>query len=207
MRQVTLAYAYILVLWGLASTQSAVAACDPEFVPLVGSAQLVMQSASIGAADLHGQRDAGISLTDALPSADRDRREAVNRLAIMYARGRGLPKKPRLALKLFRTMAMEGYTPAMLNLGTIYELGLASRRDHPRAYAWIRAALTLGVPEKDRDATNFKLGMIAARLGTAQTRAAERLATGIIQAVVVQCERGGERYIDSMLTGDSGLVP
>jgi TPR repeat protein len=204
MRQVALAYAYILVLWGLASTQSVAAACDPELVPLVGSAQLVMQSASIGAGDLHGQRDAGILLTDALPSADRDRREAVNRLAIMYARGRGLPKKPRLALKLFRTMAMEGYTPAMVNLGTIYELGLASRRDHPRAYAWIRAALTLGVPEKDRDATNFKLGMIAARLGTAQTREAERLATGIIQAVVVQCERGGERCIDAMLTG---LVP
>jgi len=204
MRQLTLAYAYILVLWGLASTQSAAAACDPELAPLVGSAQLVMQSASIGAGDLHGRRDAGISLTDALPSADRDRREAVNRLAIMYARGRGLPKKPMLALKLFRTMAMEGYTPAMVNLGTIYELGLASRRDHPRAYAWIRAALTLGVPEEDRDATNFKLGMIAARLGTAQIRAAERLATGIIQAVVVQCEPGGERYIDAMLTG---LVP
>ena len=204
MRRVTLACAYILVLWGLVSTQSAAAACDPELVPLVGSAQLVMQNDSIGSGDLRGQRDAGISLTDALPSADRDRREAVNHLAIMYARGRGLPKKPRLALKLFRTMAMQGYTPAMVNLGTIYELGLASRRDHPRAYAWIRADLTLGVPEEDRDATNFKLGMIAARLGTAQTRAAERLATAIIQAVVVQCERGDEPYTDAMLTG---LVP
>jgi TPR repeat protein len=201
MRQMTLAYAYILVLWGLSRTQPAAAACDPELVPLVGSAQLVMQSASIGPGDLRGRRDAGISLTDASPSADRDRREAVNRLAIMYARGRGLPKKPRLALKLFRTMAMEGYTPAMVNLGTIYELGLASRRDHLRAYAWIRAALTLGVPEEDRDATNFKLGMIAARLGTAQNRAAEHLATGIIQAVVVRCERGGEQYTDATLTG------
>jgi TPR repeat protein len=193
-----------MVLWGLASTPSTAAACDPELVPLVGSAQHVMQSASVGLGDLQGQRDAGISLTDALPSAGRDRREAVNRLAIMYARGRGLPKKPRLALKLFRTMAMEGYTPAMVNLGTIYELGLASRPDHPRAYAWIRAALTLGVPEEDRDATNFKLGMIAARLGTGQTRAAERLATGIIHAVVVQCERGDEQYTDTMFTR---LVP
>jgi TPR repeat protein len=92
----------------------------------------------------------------------------------------------------------------MVNLGTIYELGLASRPDHPRAYAWIRAALTLGVPEEDRDATNFKLGMIAARLGTGQTRAAERLATGIIHAVVVQCERGDEQYTDTMFTR---LVP
>ena len=99
---------------------------------------------------------------------------------------------------------MEGYTPAMVNLGTIYELGLASRPDHSRAYAWIRAALTLGVPEEDRDATNFKLGIIAARLGTAQTRAAERLATGIIQTVVVHCERGDKQYTDAMFTG---LVP
>jgi TPR repeat protein len=204
MRRVTLACAYILVLWGLVSTPSAAAACDPELVPLVGSAQLVLQNTSIGAGDLRAQRDAGISLTDALPSADPDRREAVNHLAIMYARGRGVPKKPRLALQLFRTMAIEGYTPAMVNLGTIYELGLASRRDHPRAYAWIRAALTLGVPERDRDATNFKLGMIAARLGTAQTRTAERLATAIIQGVVVQCERGDEQYTDTMFTR---LVP
>jgi hypothetical protein len=36
MRQVALAYAYILVLWGLASTQSAAAACDPELVPRAG---------------------------------------------------------------------------------------------------------------------------------------------------------------------------
>jgi hypothetical protein len=46
--------------------------------------------------------------------------------------------------------------------------------------------------------------MIAARLGTAQTRTAERLATAIIQGVVVQCERGDEQYTDAMLTG---LVP
>ena len=204
MRQETLACAYILVLWGLAATQAAAAACDPDLVPLVGSAQPVMQNASIGSGDLRRPRDAVISLTDALPSADRDPREAVNHLAIMYARGRGLSKKPRLALQLFRTIAMEGYTPAMVNLGTIYELGLASRRVHLRAYAWIRAALTLGVPEEERDASNFKLGMIAARLGTAQTRAAERLATGIIQAMVVQCGRGEERYTDALLTG---LVP
>src|SRR5271168_3908601 len=122
MKQLTLACAYIFILWGLASTQSAAAACDPLLVPLVGSEQLVMQSTSIGSGYLGGRRDAGISLTDSPPSADRDLREAVNRLAIMYARGRGLPKKPRLAFKLFRTMAIEGYTPAMVNLGTIYEL-------------------------------------------------------------------------------------
>ena len=199
MRQVPLGCAYIFIIWGLASTQSAAAACDPQIVPLVGS-QLVMQSTSLGPGDLGGQRDAGISLTDS-PKADRNLREAVNRLAIMYARGRGLPKKPRLAFKLFRTMAIEGYTPAMVNLGTIYELGLASRRDHRRAYAWIRAALTLGVTDEDRDATNFKLGMIAARLRTTQTRAAERLAIDIVETIAAQCERAHPQYTNAILTG------
>ena len=200
MKQLTLACVHIVITCGLASTRSATAACDPQLVPLVGSERLVMQSTSIGSDDLGGQRDAGKSLSDSPASADRDLREAVNRLAIRYARGRGLPKKPRLAFKLFRTMAIEGYTPAMVNLGTIYELGLAGRRDHRRAYAWIRAGLTLGVPDADRDATNFKLGMIAARLGTTQTGAAERLATEIVEIIATQCERAHPQYIDAVLT-------
>ncbi len=136
--------------------RSTAAECDQEIVSLVVSEQSVVRGASSDSVEQRGQRSQGISLIDSLPRAEGDSREAVNRLAILYARGRGLPKKPRLALKLFQTLAMEGYPPAMVNLGTIYELGLASRRDHRRAYAWIRAGLSLGVPEEDRDATVLK---------------------------------------------------
>ena len=159
-----------------------------------------MRAASSESAEQLGQPSYGIPAVDSLLSEARDSREAVNRLAIMYARGRGLPRKPRLALKIFRTLAMEGYTPAMVNLGTIYELGLASRRDHRRAYAWIRAGLTLGVPEQDRDATVFKLGLIAARLGTTQTRAAERLAIRISEAIGVRYDGSDHRYTYAVLT-------
>jgi TPR repeat protein len=200
MNHYTLVWAYGLLACGLASMGPAAAECDRETVPLVGSEQPVVRGASSDSIEQRSQQNQEISPTDSLAGVDRESREAVNRLAIMYARGRGLPRKPRLALKLFRTLAMEGYTPAMVNLGTIYELGLASRRDHRLAYAWIRAGLTLGVPEQDRDATVFKLGMIAARLGTTQTHGAERLATNITEAIAMQCERRDRRYAEAIFT-------
>jgi TPR repeat protein len=91
----------------------------------------------------------------------------------------------------------------MVNLGTIYELGLAGRRDHRRAYAWILAGLTLGLPEKDRDATVFKLGMIAAGLGTKQTRTAERLATSITEFIAVQCDHWDQTYAEAAFAAAS----
>jgi TPR repeat protein len=120
----------------------------------------------------------------------------LNRIGVMYAQGRGVPKSSMLATKLFRQLAMDGYTPAMVNLGALYERGVAGRRDHRQAYAWIRAALALGVPKADYDATLFKLGMIAARLGTAHTPLAERRALMIIENIAQRCERAEHSYED-----------
>jgi TPR repeat protein len=121
-------------------------------------------------------------------------RFALNRLGIMYARGRGVQKNSKLATQLFRQLALDGYPPAMVNLGTLYERGMAGRRNHRQAYAWIRAALVLGVPNEDYEATLFKLGMIAARLGTARTPSAELLASKIIAKIGERCEYSGGRY-------------
>jgi TPR repeat protein len=183
MKHYILICTYGLLMCGLAGARSAVAECDEGIVPLVSSEQ-----------------SQGVSATHSSPGAGLQGREALNRLAIMYARGRGLPRKPRLALKLFRTLAVEGYAPAMVNLGTIYELGLAGRRDHRLAYAWIRAGLTVGVAEQELDATVFKLGTIAARLGKTQTYAAERLATSISEAIAVQCEHSDRRSSEAIFT-------
>ena len=60
--------------------------------------------------------------------------------------------------------------------------------------SWIRAALALGVPKEDYDATLFKLGMIAVRLGAAKTTSAERLALTIIATISDRCERSGDSY-------------
>jgi hypothetical protein len=113
---------------------------------------------------------------------------ALNLLGIRYAQGQGVKKNPGLAMRFFLRSALQGYTPAMANLGTLYEIGATRRADFRRAYAWVRAALSFGVPEDDHDATVLKLGMIAARLGPERIDSAESLAETIATRIVESCE-------------------
>jgi hypothetical protein len=173
--------AYALLAFGLGGAQIAEADCDPSGVPTINLRSPTTASLRWGD---HADGD-GIQNRVDDPSATStvEGNFILNYLGIMYARGRGVQKSARIATKLFRQLAMDGYTPAMVNLGTLYERGSAGRRDHRRAYAWIRAALALGVPKEDYDATLFKLGMIAVHLGTGQTMSAERLALAIIHRI------------------------
>lgn len=123
----------------------------------------------------------------------------LNLLGIRYAKGQGVNRDPTLAMRLFRLSALNGYTPAMANVGTLYETGATGRPNQYRAYAWVRAALSFGLPEEDHDATVLKLGMIAARLGSNNIGAAERLADAIATRVVetCQCSPGQETELAS----------
>jgi TPR repeat protein len=118
---------------------------------------------------------------------DQDLR-ALNLLGIRYAKGQGVKRNPGLAMRFFLRSALQGYTPAMANLGTLYEIGAIRRSDFRRAYAWVRAALSFGVPDADHDETVMKLGMIAARLGPDRIESAERLAETIAARIVESCE-------------------
>jgi TPR repeat protein len=113
---------------------------------------------------------------------------ALNLLGIRYAKGQGVNRDPRLAMRFFLLAALKGYTPAMANVGTLYETGATGRPNQHLAYAWVRAALSFGVPEEDHDATVLKLGMIAARLGSRHIDAAERLAGAIATRVAETCQ-------------------
>jgi len=119
-----------------------------------------------------------------------DQRElsALNLLGIQYARGQGVKKNPALAKRFFLRSAIQGYTPAMANLGTLYEIGAKGHSDLQRAYAWVRAALSFGVPEDDHDETVIKLWMFAARLGPERIESAERLADVIATRIVESCK-------------------
>jgi TPR repeat protein len=122
-------------------------------------------------------------------SSPLDQREliALNLLGIRYAKGRGVKRNPGLAMRFFLRSATQGYTPAMANLGTLYEIGAMGHSDFQRAYAWVRAALSFGVPEEDHDETVLKLWMIAARLGPDRIEEAERLADVISTRIVESC--------------------
>jgi hypothetical protein len=143
---------------------------------------------------LHGRGGKALAVSDL--ESDQDTKEFINRLGIQYARGRGVARDYKIAFRMFRQLALDGYTPGMVNLGTLYEMGPVGLRNHRRAYAWIRAALALGVPKEDYDATLFKLGMIAGRLGAAKVSGAERLAVSIIENVMSHSESSAEQYAD-----------
>jgi TPR repeat protein len=141
------------------------------------------------------------SIVESPPDGDQSILDAINHLGIRYARGRGVAKDSRAALKMFKMLAVEGYTPGMVNLGIAYELGLSGRRDHRRAYAWIRAALALGVPQADYDATVFKLGIVVGKLGIARLGSADRLAAGIVNEITSRRKSPAQ-----MLADDSAMA-
>lgn len=113
---------------------------------------------------------------------------ATNLLGIRYARGQGVKGNPTLAKRFFLRAAIQGYTPAMANLETLYEIGAKRPYDLERAYAWMRAALLFGVPEDDHDETVLRLWMLAARLGPKHIEIADRLADEIAARIVESCE-------------------
>jgi hypothetical protein len=124
---------------------------------------------------------------------------ALNLLGIRYAKGQGVKRNPGLAVRLFLRSAIQGYTPAMANIGTLYEIGAIGQSDFQRAYAWVRAALWFDMREENHDETVMKLWMIAARLGPDRIESAERLAD-VIAAWIVEsckCSPGQERELAS----------
>ncbi len=113
---------------------------------------------------------------------------ALNQLGIRYAKGQGVKRNPGLAMRFFLRSAIQGYAPAMANIGTLYEIGVTTHSDFRRAYAWVRAALSFGVPDEDHDETVSKLWMIASRLGPDRLESAERLADAIAVRIVETCK-------------------
>jgi TPR repeat protein len=195
------AIGYVLLALSLSGTHIAIADCNASSVPTVDSrvpttAVLRWRNSAEGYA-AHTRTNQSFAPTGA------ESHYILNRLGIMYARGRGVPRSARLATRLFRQLAMDGYTPAMVNLGTLYERGTAGRRDHRQAYAWTRAALGLGVPKEDFDVTLFKLGMIALHLNSAQRNSAERHAFSIVENIRGRCRDSSATYEDTAPLGST----
>lgn len=108
---------------------------------------------------------------------------AMNGLGMMYALGRGVGQNYGTALELFRRAALQGQVPGMVNVGLLYDRHTNQPGHSISAYAWLRAALSFGVPEEDRDAIIFRLGMIASRIGETNAARAERLASLLVEDI------------------------
>ena len=57
------------------------------------------------------------------PAAVAEASSGLNYLGISYAKGCREKRNPQLAMRFFLRAAMQGYTPAMANLGTLYQTG------------------------------------------------------------------------------------
>jgi hypothetical protein len=71
----------------------------------------------------------------------------------------------------------------MVNVELLYDRHTNQPGHSVSAYAWLRAALSFGVPDEDRDAIIFRLGMIASRIGAANAARAERLASLLVEDI------------------------
>lgn len=67
-------------------------------------------------------------------------------LAVMYDKGRGMPKDEALALKWYRRAAEKGHARAQNNLGTLYNNGRGVE-NYQAAMHWYRRAADQGLPD------------------------------------------------------------
>jgi len=61
-------------------------------------------------------------------------------IGIMYYKGEGIPRNPKLAIPWFRKSAEKGHPSAQLILGTIYDKGADVPQDRREAVKWYRKA-------------------------------------------------------------------
>jgi Sel1 repeat len=134
----------------------------------------------------HGRLARSIATASDGVEYDSQELSALNLLGTTYARGNGVRKDREAAMRLLLRASLQGYTPAMVNLGTLYEIR-AGRADLPRAYVWLRTALWFGVPEQDHEETMSKLLMTAARLSPHRLRRAERLSDMLVSQIIESC--------------------
>ncbi len=134
-------------------------------------------------------------------AADKGDADAMNMLGVMYARGLGVTRDRRNAIKLFGQSAYLGSSSAMVNLGALYAAGKGVKQDNTLAYAWLIAALAVGVPTEQHDATVYTLGMTAARLGPNQLSRAQGLGRKIAVTIASRQAHTPDRKSDQARVG------
>ena len=86
----------------------------------------------------------GVSIGPTAQGNEVDQRElsALNLLGIRYAKGQGVKRDPRIAMRFFLLSALKGYTPAMANVGTLTK---SVRQDAPISIVPMRGCVRLVV--------------------------------------------------------------
>ena len=96
------------------------------------------------AASAYGRGDYTTALRIARPPAEQGNAAAQYDLAVLYERGRGVPRDYAEAASWYRKAAEQGFFPAQTNLGSMYEEGRGVAADINEAVAWYRKAAAQG---------------------------------------------------------------
>ncbi|QFU15555.1 SEL1-like repeat protein [Microvirga thermotolerans] len=132
--------------------------------PGVPSARFVLDPGTLGALPAETPAD----LRQAALSGDA---AAVYEIALKAAEGRGLPRDPALAFRLFERAAQAGLAPAQERLAALYDKGIGTQRDAKLAVAWYERAARGG---NLRSMHNLATLLAAGALGRADYAAALR---------------------------------
>ncbi|MDH3695557.1 MAG: sel1 repeat family protein, partial [Gammaproteobacteria bacterium] len=132
------------------STATVTAAATP---PPTNDLAQGQQTGLIAGADAYYRGDYQIAYNLLKPLSDADNPRAKFRMAMMYARGRGVPKSTALARELSRqafpaiqNAANNGQAWAQADMGSIYEDGLIVLPNITTAVGWYRLAAEQGYP-------------------------------------------------------------
>jgi len=116
-------------------------------------------------------------------------------LAVLYARGQGVPRDYKVAASWFREAAIAGNVAAQYNLGVLYERGLGLDKNMSEALVWYHSAAAKNYPAAEY---NLALSYADGRGAPQDLLAADRwygraARQGVVAAMVnlaIQCESG-----------------
>ncbi len=101
----------------------------------------------------HEKGDYATALREWTPLAEQGDVDAQYNLALMYAKGQGVPQDYTVALKWYRLSAEQGNAKAQNNLGVMYGEGRGVPQDDKMAVEWYRRAA-----EQGNDFAQYNLG-------------------------------------------------
>ncbi len=125
------------------------------WVPWLDAAQSVDAIDAADTAYENGKYKAALRL--AHPLADQGDARAQALMGLLYAKGRGVLRDDREAMKWFRSAAEQGDAVAQLQIGTMYYNGRTVPQDYSEAARWYQLAAQRGNPE-----AQYNLGIMYA---------------------------------------------
>ncbi len=97
-------------------------------------------------------------------------------LALMYAKGLGVPQDYAEAARWYRRAAEQGYFVAQNSLGVMYDNGYGVHQDYVEAHMWYNLAAAGSPPGEERDRAANNRDIVAKLMTPAQIAEAQRRA-------------------------------